>query len=60
MVTTVSLPLLLGVQQVANYLGYHPNYVRDLLDSGELRGIRRGAGNWRIRATDLAAYIDSL
>lgn len=47
----------LSVPQVADRLGVSPTAVYVLLRTGQLTGYRPLARTWRVRATDLAAYM---
>ena len=47
------------VREAAEYLQYHPEYVRDLARRGELKGSRTGRsgrGTWRFTKEDLDAF----
>jgi len=57
---------LYTAEEAAEYLQYHPEYVRRLARNGELKGLRRkrrggrgkgrgGPGEWRFRKEDLDA-----
>jgi excisionase family DNA binding protein len=51
---------LLTIREVADQLGIHPDTVRQLLQSGRLKGIRLGANQseWRVRQRDLRDFIE--
>lgn len=47
------------VREAAEYLHYHPEYVRELARKGELKGRRTGhtgRGTWRFTKEDLDAF----
>ena len=49
---------LLSAREAAEYLGYHPEYLRELARTGQLRGRRTGTGRgtWRFAREDLDAF----
>jgi excisionase family DNA binding protein len=53
---------LLSIDEVAHRLKIHPDTVRRLLQTGRLKGIRKGMGGtaeWGIHPRDLQAFIEA-
>jgi excisionase family DNA binding protein len=50
---------LLTVEEAAARLRVKPNTVRDWLREGRLRGVKFARGRWRIRTSDLVAFIEA-
>lgn len=57
----MTAPTLLNVHQAAEYLGLHPETVREMARAGQLRGFRGGSGGktspWRFRQAALDEHI---
>ncbi len=51
---------LLTVSQAAKYLQLSEKTVRRLIKNGDLQASRIGTRTWRIRASDIDKYIESL
>ncbi len=49
---------LLTVQQVADQLQVRPKTVREWLKSGQLKGVKIGGRQWRVKESDLQAFVD--
>jgi hypothetical protein len=49
----------LTVAAAAEKAGYHPEYVRDLIRDGKVKG-RKWATVWQVSAESLQAYLDSM
>lgn len=51
---------LMSVDEAAEYLGFHPEYVRRLARQGRLKGLKAGRQGraWRFRPEDLDAVLE--
>lgn len=55
-----NLPDLLTMEEVVGYLRVSPTRVRDLLQTGKLRGIRGMGRGWRVKREDLRRFMEEL
>lgn len=55
----MSLPELMTIEEVMDYLGLSRTSVYDLLRNGELKGVKIGR-EWRVKKTDMVDYINRL
>jgi excisionase family DNA binding protein len=53
----INLPDLLSIEQVADYLGVKPRYMRDIISKGEIEYVRVGAKNVRITHEAIMNFI---
>ena len=53
-----NLPDLLTLEEVAEYLGVKPRYMRNLISKGELKYVRVGAKNVRITREAVMDFIE--
>ena len=55
--TAATLPQLLNVEELAEYLGYSRDRVLRLLKAGRIPGVKRN-GRWFIRVEDVARWLE--
>ena len=53
------LPAILTKQQAAEYLQSTPRYIERAVQSGRLRALKPTGKLWRVRRSDLDAFLES-
>jgi excisionase family DNA binding protein len=53
------LPAILTKQQAAEYLQATPRYIERMVQSGRLRALKPTGKLWRVRRSDLDAFLES-
>ena len=48
----------MNVREASEYLGYHPEHVRELARQGKIKGRKIGGKEWRFRPEDLDALFE--
>ncbi len=50
---------LLSIEETAQRLKTHPETVRRYLREGQIAGVKLGGRSWRVRESDLSAFINA-
>jgi excisionase family DNA binding protein len=53
------IPAILTKEQAANYLQTTPRYIERAVKRGQLRALKPTGKLWRVRLSDLIAFLDS-
>ena len=53
------IPAILTKQQAAEYLQTTPRYIERMVQSGRLRALKPTGKLWRVRRSDLDAFLES-
>jgi len=57
--TGTQIPAILTKQQAAEYLQTTPRYIERMVGSGRLRAFKPTGRLWRVRRSDLDAFLES-